>query len=84
MADSDTTDIVDKTTLDLLPEKSQAKYIHCYYRFKKWCETNNAQDVIQDIVLNYFQQRSKEIAILTLWSEYSMTLIIIAPNRTRY
>lgn len=59
-------------TLDLLPEKSKARYKKERDNFLAWCEEKNAKNITENVLLAYFSEKSKLFKSSTLWSMYSM------------
>lgn len=56
---------------NLLPEKSRSNYEKQFQRFLDWCNTKNAQNISENVLLAYFDEESKKYKSSTLWSTYS-------------
>jgi hypothetical protein len=65
-------EIANKTTLNLLPDKSVAKYELCYKQFMEWSQENKANSQSENVLLAYFNMLAKKLKPSTLWSHYSM------------
>lgn len=66
-------DLANNACQSMFPVKSGYRYEATYKSFKNWCESKNALNLSENVMLAYFNERS---AILkspaSLWSEYSM------------
>jgi integrase len=68
----------------LLPAKSGDRYNLSFQQFMKWCEINGVQDISENVLLAYFQQRSTVLkSPSSLWSEYSMLKMTLSLNRNQ-
>ena len=50
----------------LLPEKSKEKYKKAYKEFENWCLEKRQQDVNEEVLLAYFEQKSRILKGSTL------------------
>lgn len=57
---------------NLIPTKSKSQYENAYKEFKSWCVKNNVTRVSENILLAFFEEKSKTVKSSTLWSLYSM------------
>lgn len=67
-------------TLDLLPNKSRAKYLQIYNKFLDWRATQNTTSFSENVLLTYFDYLSKSLKSSTLWSVYSMLKTTLNSN----
>jgi hypothetical protein len=56
----------------LLPEKSKEKSKKAYKDFENWCSEKRVKRVNEEVLLAYFEQKSRTFKGSTLWSIYSM------------
>ena len=63
--------IAGATSLNLLPEKSKAKYLAVYEKFMTWRSLKKAP-ITENVMLVYFDELSKCFKPPSLWSIYSM------------
>ncbi|RZC35734.1 hypothetical protein BDFB_013332 [Asbolus verrucosus] len=56
----------------LLPAKSKEKYENAYRQFDDWYKEKQMKEIKEEMLLAYFQQKSKAYKSSTLWSIYSM------------
>lgn len=66
------TDKANQVTLDLLPEKSKAKYNLQYKLFIEWCVSKQVKKYSESVILTYLSELSKKYKSPTLWSINSM------------
>lgn len=59
-------------TLNLLPNKSKAKYEYAYKRFMDYCQEKKTTSRSENVVIAYFSDLSTKLKASTLWSNYSM------------
>ena len=60
-------------TLNLLPEKSKARYEKAYKNFREWCLEKGAQNFTSEsVLLAYFGDATKSKKPSTMWALYSM------------
>jgi Glu-tRNA(Gln) amidotransferase subunit E-like FAD-binding protein len=74
-ADEPSSDIEESAALafnSLLPEKSKEKYKKGYKGFENWCSEKIVKHVNEEVLLAYFEQKSRTFKGSTLWSIYSM------------
>lgn len=58
---------------NLLPVKSQQRYMETYNIFKNWCHEKKSDVITEKVLLAYFLNRSTKLkSPSSLWSEYSM------------
>jgi hypothetical protein len=57
---------------ELLPVKSRKKYDKAYQQFEDWCREKRVRDITEEVLLAYFEQKSKKLKGSTLWSLFSM------------
>lgn len=65
----------------LLPEKSKEKYEKAFKEFENWCLQKRVQDISEEVLLAYFEQKSRILKGSTLWSLYSMLRATINVNK---
>lgn len=65
----------------LLPTKSRTQYETAYTRFEKWCDEKRAKHPTENVLLAYFQQKSKVQKPSSLWSQYSMLRTMLSKNK---
>lgn len=66
------TEVANNAIANLLPEKSKAQYENAYKQFKDWCSHKNVSKVSENVLLAYFEDKSKSVKSPTLWALYSM------------
>jgi Glu-tRNA(Gln) amidotransferase subunit E-like FAD-binding protein len=74
-ADEPSSDIEESAALalnSLLPEKSKEKYKKAYKKFENWCSEKRVKHGNEEVLLAYFEQKSRTFKGSTLWSIYSM------------
>ncbi|KAH0810009.1 hypothetical protein GEV33_012782 [Tenebrio molitor] len=57
---------------ELLPVKSRKKYDKAYQQFEDWCREKRVRDITEEVLLAYFEQKSRKLKDSTLWSLFSM------------
>ena len=57
---------------NLIPKKSKKQYENAYKEFKSWCMKNKANKISENILLAFFEEKSKSVKSSTLWALYSM------------
>ena len=60
------------TTLNLLPEKSKAKYEKFYREFLAWKNKNEASIITKNIFVAFFKQLATKYAPTSVGTKYSM------------
>jgi hypothetical protein len=65
----------------LLPEKSKEKYKKAYKDFENWCSEKIVKHVNEEVLLAYFEQKSRTFKGSTQWSIYSMLRATLNVNR---
>lgn len=68
-----------EVTLNLLPDKSKAKYNAQYKLFMDWCRKKNIKKYSENVILTYLSVLFEKYKPSTMWSIYSMlksTLIV--------
>lgn len=69
----DVEEAANRATLDLLPQKSRQQYDIAYKRLIEWCKMKKVADKFtENILLAYFEEKSKLWKASTLWSNFSM------------
>jgi hypothetical protein len=58
--------------LRVLPVKSRKKYDKAYQQFEDWCREKRVRDITEEVLLVYFEQKSRKLKGSTLWSLFSM------------
>lgn len=72
---SESSDIEESAALavqSLLPVKSKDKYENAYRQFDDWCKERRVKVITEEVLLAYFEQKSRVYKSSTLWSLYSM------------
>lgn len=72
---SESSDIEESAALavqSLLPVKSKDKYENAYRQFDDWCKERQVKVITEEVLLAYFEQKSRVYKSSTLWSLYSM------------
>lgn len=72
---SESSDIEESAALAvqcLLPVKSKEKYENAYRQFEDWCNVKRVKETTEEVLLAYFEQKSRVYRSSTLWSIYSM------------
>jgi hypothetical protein len=57
---------------ELLRVKSRKKYDKAYQQFEDWCREKRVHDITEEVLLAYFEQKSRKLKGATLWSLFSM------------
>lgn len=57
---------------NMLPAKSKIIYEKTYNQFREWCNKNKVKKVSENVLICYFEEKSKILKPSTLWSVYSM------------
>lgn len=57
---------------NLIPNKSKSQYENAYKEFKSWCMKSKVNKITENILLAFFEEKSKNVKSSTLWSLYSM------------
>ncbi|RZC31763.1 hypothetical protein BDFB_003522, partial [Asbolus verrucosus] len=57
------------------------KYKKAYKEFESWCLEKRVKDVNEEVLLAYFEQKSKILKGSTLWSIYSMLRATLNVNK---
>jgi hypothetical protein len=57
---------------DLLLVKSRKKYDKACQQFEGWCREKRVRDITEEVLLAYFEQKSRKLKGSTLWSLFSM------------
>jgi hypothetical protein len=52
--------------------KSRKKYDKAYQQFEDWCREKRIRDITEEVLLAYFEQKSRKLKGSTLWSLFSM------------
>jgi hypothetical protein len=52
---------------ELLPVKSRKKYDKAYQQFEDWCREKRVRDITEEVLLAYFEQKSRKLKGSTLW-----------------
>ncbi|KAJ3649680.1 hypothetical protein Zmor_021407 [Zophobas morio] len=65
-------DAANTATLNLLAQKSRDLYDKSYNRFRERCREKKAKTYSENVLLAYFDEKSKEYKSSTLWAQYSM------------
>lgn len=68
----DINEVANNVIANLLPEKSKAQYENAYKQFKDWCSYKKVSKVSENVLLAYFEDKSKSVKSSTLWALYSM------------
>lgn len=64
---------IELTSIDLLPEKSKAKYRAAYEAFMAWRKKNETSSDLEQVLMAYFRQlHDEKKAPSSLWSIFSM------------
>lgn len=64
----------------LLPKKFSSQYQLCYKDFIEWKNKNKTIELTEDVFLAYFDELSKKMKPLTLWSRWSMLTKVVYLN----
>ena len=65
-------DAASAAIVNLLPAKSRKLYDASYDRFKEWCAEKKVRTYTENVMLAYFNNKSKNYKSSTLWAQYSM------------
>jgi integrase len=65
---------------ELLPVKSRKKYDKAYQQFEDWCREKRVRDITEEVLLAYFEQKSRKLKGSTLWSLFSRSTIQLKKN----
>lgn len=82
--ESESSDIEESARLaiqSLLPVKSKEKYEKAYGHFEDWCKEKRVKVINEEILLAYFEQKSRVYKSSTLWSTYSMLRTTLAMKK---
>jgi hypothetical protein len=52
---------------ELLPVKSRKKYDKAYQQFEDWCREKRVRHITEEVLLAYFEQKSRKLKGSTLW-----------------
>jgi hypothetical protein len=52
---------------ELLPVKSRKKYDKAYQQFEDCCREKRVRDITEEVLLAYFEQKSRKLKGSTLW-----------------
>lgn len=67
-----------RATLNLLPSKSRQQYNIAYNRFIEWCKSKNVSGKYgENVMLAYFEEKSKVWKSSTLWANFSMIKLML-------
>ncbi|XP_037030466.1 uncharacterized protein LOC119070305 [Bradysia coprophila] len=64
-----------------LPKKSKLNYEKVYKKFCGWCEEKRVKVISENVMLCYFNEKSKIMKSSTVWSEYSKLKCMIYKER---
>jgi integrase len=53
-----------------LAVKSRKKYDKAYQQFEDWCREKRVRDITEEVLLTYFEQKSRKLKGSTLWSNF--------------
>lgn len=57
---------------NLIPRKTQERYLRAYQTFSTWMEEKNTKKIGESTLLAYFNEGLRSKAPTTMWSEYSL------------
>lgn len=69
---SDISEKANAIVSNMLPAKSKLVYEKTYEQFREWCDKKHVKKVSENVLICYFEEKSKIIKPPTLWSVYSM------------
>lgn len=64
-----------------MPKKSKENYEKTYKKFCNWCEQKKVKIVTENVMLGFFNEKSKVVKSSTMWSEYSKLKCMIYKER---
>lgn len=64
--------LVKQATENLLPQKSGERYEKEYDAFTKWCSSKYVEEISEDVLIAYFEDKFKDKKSSSLWCYYSM------------
>jgi hypothetical protein len=82
--DEPSSDIEESAALalnSLLSEQSKEKYKKAYKDFENWCSEKRVKHVNEEVLLAYFEQKSRTFKGSTLWSIYSILRATLNVNK---
>ena len=68
----DISNAASEACLQILLEKSKARYEKTYLNFQHWCNSKATNIINETILLAYMHKKSKIYKACSLWSQYSM------------
>ncbi|EFA13552.1 hypothetical protein TcasGA2_TC016334 [Tribolium castaneum] len=57
---------------NLLPAKSRPQYEKTYLQFRQWCSMKKIDQVTENVLLAYLEEKSTTLKPPTLWALYAM------------